>query len=218
MTNQKLKIGMFVAMFAIPIGLFIFLKVFGKNEYRLKILNPISSDCPRTSEDTMHRIPNFSFVSQEGKAITQQNFEGKIYVAEFFFTRCPDICKVMTSELSRVQDIFKDYPDVKILSHSVDPLADSVQVLKEYADFNKIDPNFWTLVTGDKQQIYQQAKCAYFIPVQTGTDGKIDFVHSDKLILIDKEKRIRGYYSGTSRDEVDRLITEIQVLLSEYKR
>lgn len=217
MNNQKLKIGMFVAMFAIPVALFIFLKVFGKNEYRLKIFNPVSSDCARISEDTMHRIPNFSFVSQSGKTITQKDFEGKIYVAEFFFTRCPDICKVMTSELSRVQDIFKEYPDVKILSYSVDPLGDSVQVLKEYAEQNNIDPNFWTLLTGDKQQIYQQAQCAYFIPVQTGTDGKIDFVHSDKLILIDKEKRIRGYYSGTSRDEVDRLITEIQVLLSEYK-
>ncbi len=217
--TPRLRAILVMSILLIPVFVFLFLKQFGKNEYHLALLNPQSADCPApVPPDTMHRIPPFSLLSQDGETITQRDFEGKIYITDFFFARCPDICKVMTSELYRVQDHFKNNPDIRILSHTVDPQNDTVAVLKDYAERNRYQKDFWHFVTGDKKTIYELARCAYFLPVQAGDGGKADFIHSDKLILVDKEKRIRGFYSGTNRDDVDKLILEIQVLLQEYKQ
>lgn len=203
----------------LPASAFLFLKGFGENEFALPILNPESGECPPNKVDGIHRIPAFSFINQDGQPFSDKELEGKIYVADFFFTRCPDICLTMSSELARVHEAMKKHDDVIILSHTVDPAFDSAQVLKAYAQRYGADTRQWIFVTGDKEAIYKQARCGYYISAKPATsDTELDFIHSDKLVLVDKEKRIRGYYSGTRREDVDRLITEIQVLLTEYKK
>lgn len=219
-TNQLLKAGALTLILVLPALAFLFLQGFGENEYALPILNPESEECtPNKGADGIHRVPAFSFINQDGQPFSDKNLEGKIYVTDFFFTRCPDICLTMSSELARVHEAMKKYSDVIILSHTVDPEFDSAQVLKAYAQRYGADTNRWIFVTGSKAAIYEQARCGYFIAAKPATSNTtLDFIHSDKLVLVDKEKRIRGYYSGTKREDVDRLITEIQVLLSEYKK
>ncbi|WP_448518277.1 SCO family protein [Rhodoflexus sp.] len=218
-TNQLLKAGALMLILVLPALAFLFLRGFGENEFALPILNPESGECAPNKVDGIHRIPSFSFINQDGLPFSEKDLEGKIYVTDFFFTRCPDICLTMSSELARVSEAVKNYPEVVILSHTVDPRYDSAQVLKAYAERYKANPNQWIFVTGDKAAIYEQARCGYYIAAKPATaDTEIDFIHSDKFVLVDKEKRIRGYYSGTRREDVDRLIMEIQVLLSEYKK
>lgn len=201
-----------------PAFVILFLHGFGENKFEIPVMNPSSPDCKATVVGGTHRIPPFRFTSQDGKEVTDKDFEGKVYIVDFFFSRCPDICPTMTAELVRVQEAFKDAEEVKMLSFSVDPAHDSVEVLKEYATKFAINTKQWSLVTGDKKEIYNMARCGYFISARENSSPiAVDFVHSDKVVLIDKEKRIRGYYSGTSRKEIDRLITEIQILLKEYQ-
>ncbi|MEH0155333.1 SCO family protein [Limibacter armeniacum] len=208
-----------------PVLIFGFLKLFGENKYALNMINPAelkvysmkAVNCESNEVDGVHRIPDFSFTNQDGKVITNKDYEGKIYVADFFFATCPDICIVMTSELLRVQEKYKDNPDVKILSHTVNPEHDTPKVLKEYAKSYGADTNMWNFVTGPKEAIYEQARCGYFVTAKPEENNPDDFIHSDKLILVDKENRIRGFYSGTDRDDVDRLITEINLLMQEYE-
>lgn len=218
-TNRLLKAGALTLILVLPALAFIFLRGFGENHFSLPVLNPESGECRPNKVDDIHRVPPFSFINQDGQPFSDKDLEGKIYVTDFFFTRCPDICLTMSSELARVSEVMKDKPDFVILSHTVDPAYDSAQVLKSYAQRYNADPKRWIFVTGDKAAIYEQARCGYYIAAKPATsDTEIDFIHSDKFVLVDKEKRIRGYYSGTRREDVDRLITEIQVLLSEYKK
>ncbi len=218
-TNQLLKAGALLLLLVLPALAFLFLRGFGENEFALPILNPESGECAPNKVDDIHRIPPFSFINQDGQPFSDKELAGKIYVTDFFFTRCPDICLTMSSELARVHEAMKNHPEVVILSHTVDPAFDSAQVLKAYAQRYGADTKRWIFVTGDKKAIYEQARCGYYIAAKPATsDTELDFIHSDKLVLVDKEKRIRGYYSGTRREDVDRLITEIQVLLAEYKK
>jgi len=189
-----------------------------KTKVGLEVLNPQSDSCPTNQVEGVHRIPAFALTSQTGQQFTDRDLAGKIYIANFFFTRCPDICLQMSSELTRVQTQFKANPLIRIVSHTVDPKHDSVAVLQQYAQRYNANPQIWTMLTGDKATIYELARCGYFVSAKAATsDLATDFIHSDKLVLIDKEKRIRGFYSGTKREEVDRLILEIRVLLTEYQ-
>ncbi len=216
--NLILKVGILLTLLAVPAFVILFLHGFGENKFEIPVMTPSSPDCKGNVAGGTHRIPPFKFTSQDGKEITEKDFEGKVYIVDFFFTRCPDICPTMTSELLRAQDAFKDFGNVKMLSFSVDPAHDTVAVLKEYTKKFGVDTNLWTFVTGDKKEIYDLARCGFFIASRENSSPiAVDFVHSDKVVLIDKEKRIRGYYSGTSRKEIDRLITEVQILLDEYK-
>ncbi len=170
------------------------------------------------SDTTFHAIPPFQFASSDGETITEKLTEGKIYVADFFFTTCPGICPLMSNQLKRVQEAFIDDPNILILSHTVDPDNDSLPVLKEYAKKYKAIKGKWYFLRGSQDQIYELAQKGYYISAledenETGTDR---FVHSDKLVLVDKQKHIRGFYNGTDAKDVDRLILEIKVLLSEY--
>lgn len=201
-----------------PAFVILFLHGFGENKFEIPVMNPSSPDCKPNAIGGTHRVPTFKFTSQDGKEVTDKDFEGKVYIVDFFFSRCPDICPTMTAELVRVQAAFKDFDEVGMLSFSVDPAYDSVEVLREYAKKFAINTKQWSLVTGNKKEIYEMARCGYFIAARENSSPiAVDFVHSDKVVLIDKEKRIRGYYSGTSRKEIDRLITEIQILLKEYQ-
>lgn len=210
----------------LPLLIFGFLKIFGDNEFRLDLINPAelqvydlkSVNCPAPAQGEVHRVPDFSFTNQSGQQVGMKDFEGKILVANFFFARCPDICVTMSSELLRVQERYKDSPDVHMLSHTVDPEHDTPAILQQYAQQYGIDTARWTLLTGDKQAIYEQARCGYFISAKPAAPQKVDFIHSDKVVLLDKQRRIRGFYSGTDREEVDRLITEIRLLQLEEQQ
>ncbi len=166
--------------------------------------------------DSIHTINNFSFINQEGKKVTQNDFNNKIYAANFFFTSCPGICKTLTKNLLLVQNEFIKDDDVMILSHSVTPDIDSVKKLKLYAsDFN-INSKKWFLVTGNKDSIYSIARKSYFADEDLGEKKSTnDFLHTENIVLIDKHKRIRGVYKGTSVLQIKDLINDIKQLEKE---
>lgn len=178
-------------------------------------INPKLVDESVQGVTKLHRVGSFSLTNQEGKTITEKNYEGKIYVADFFFVTCPTICPKMTKQMERVVEEFKSNNNILFLSHTVMPEHDSVPVLKEYATKHKINSDKWNLVTGDKKQIYDLARKTYFAAITEGDGGVDDFIHTENFVLIDKEKRIRGFYDGTSENDVDRLINDINTLLNE---
>ena len=170
-----------------------------------------------TFDTLYHTIPYFEFTNQDGKKVTRDDLLGHIYVADFFFVTCPTICPKMTGQMHRVYNEFKDNDDIAFLSHTVMPEADSVPVLKEYTDKLNVKTKKWKFVTGDKKQIYNLARKTYFAAVTEGDGGVNDFIHTENFVLVDKEKRLRGFYDGTSKKDVDRLIEDINALLYEYK-
>jgi protein SCO1/2 len=164
----------------------------------------------------IHSIPSFSFIDQNGKTITDKTFDDKIYIADFFFTTCPGICKKLTTNLTTVQKEFANDNNVLILSHSVTPDADSVSRLKEYAKQYGVISNKWYLVTGNKDSIYNIARQSYFADEDMGFQKNAnDFLHTENMLLIDKHKRIRGIYKGTSPLEIQDMIKDIKLLQQE---
>ena len=161
-------------------------------------------------------IPAFSFINQDGKEVNDSTFNGGIYVADFFFTSCPTICPKMKAELLRVYEAFKNEPRVKILSHTIDPEHDSVSVLNEYASRLQVTSDKWNFVTGDKDSIYTIAEY-YLCSAEEAPGEPGGYIHSGALVLIDHQKHIRGMYDGTKSEEVDLLIKDIPILLSEIK-
>jgi len=163
-----------------------------------------------------HKIPSFSFTDQEGATITDETFDNKIYVADFFFTTCPGICLKMTANMSVLQDEFKEDGDVLLLSHSVTPKADSVAVLKKYAVENGVISKKWHLVTGERSEIYDLGRNSYFVEEDLGeTKTDEDFLHTENFVLIDKNKHIRGIYNGLNKTAIQQLIADIQTLKQE---
>ncbi|KAA2219039.1 MULTISPECIES: SCO family protein [Maribacter] len=162
-----------------------------------------------------HTIADFALVNQNGDTITQEDYKDKIYIADFFFTTCPTICPIMTKNMASIQDKIGD--DVLLLSHSVTPQIDSVAQLKKYALEKGVDDSKWNLVTGDKKQIYELARKSYLAVKTDGDGGPFDMIHTENFILVDKKKRIRGFYDGTKVEEVERLLEDLQVLKSSYK-
>ncbi len=159
-----------------------------------------------------HRIADFSMLNQNGDTITQENYRDKIYVADFFFTTCPTICPIMTANLVEVQAALADDPEVLLLSHSVTPEIDSVAQLKKYAIEKGVNDAKWNLVTGDKKQIYELARKSYLAVQEDGDGGPFDMIHTENFILVDKQRRIRGFYDGTKEEEMDRLLSDIEIL------
>jgi len=219
--NSK-KVLLLGLLLIVPVLVFLMLKGFGTNHYDLRYYFPELNDDGEAlvvnGDTTFRKIPDFKFVSQKGETITQRELDGNIYVANFIFTSCEGICKKMTSQMTRVQDKFRNDPTVKIVSYTVDPERDSVEALQQYADLYNADPNKWYFLTGDKKEIYDLAQHGYLLPVQESNDGTVDFVHSEKFILVDRNKNVRGIYDGTDQKEVDRLITEITVLQHTYNK
>jgi len=159
-----------------------------------------------------HRIADFSLLNQNGDTITQENYRDKIYVADFFFTTCPTICPIMTANLVEVQAALANDPEVLLLSHSVTPEIDSVAQLKKYAIEKGVNDAKWNLVTGDKKQIYELARKSYLAVQEDGDGGPFDMIHTENFILVDKKRRIRGFYDGTKEEEMDRLLSDIEIL------
>ena len=191
-----------------------------KPKSQLPVYNPVDVN-PRLVDDAVkhisrdHKISDFQLVNQNGDTITQANFEEKIYVADFFFTRCQTICPIMAVNMSELQEYYKNDDDLKFLSHSVTPIIDSVSVLREYADKQKAISGKWEITTGKKAHIYELARKSYFAVLDEGDGGDQDFIHTEQFILVDKNKQIRGFYDGTDAEEIERIIKDIEVLKSE---
>jgi protein SCO1/2 len=159
-----------------------------------------------------HTIADFSFVNQNGEKITQKNYEGKIYVADFFFTTCGSICPKMTTNMVDIQTAIKNNPKILLLSHTVLPEIDSVAALKTYALKNGVIDAKWNLVTGDKKEIYTMARKSYLAVKMGKPEELFDMVHTENFILVDDKRRIRGFYDGTNKKEIQRLIEDIRFL------
>ena len=188
----------------------------GHNNFRkLPVIGPFEISI--NGDTVYHTIPHFELTNQEGKIISDKNTEGTIYVANFFFSTCKTVCPKMNEQVHRVQEAFKDIKDIHFLTFTVDPDNDTVAALAEYAKKMKADNSKWWFLTGPKDSIYQLAREGYLVPASLGETAN-DFFHSQDLILIDKEKRMRGIYDGTVPAEVDTLIDEIKVLMKEYEK
>lgn len=216
MKKNKFQTGILIALLILPVFLYLIISNDSKGTYfALPILGP--RDVAENGDTIYHTIKAFSFVDASGAKVSEVDFDSSIYIADFVFTKCEGICPVMTREMSRVQEYYKTNNTVKMLSHSVDPEYDKGVVLTDYADKYNAIPGKWFFVTGDVKQIYDMAVHSYFVTAGT-EESDIGFVHSEKLVLIDKQKRIRGFYDGTNKEDVERLILEINVLLQEYER
>ncbi|NER14157.1 SCO family protein [Leptobacterium flavescens] len=175
-----------------------------------------SADFTPQWEKGIHRIPDFSFINQNGKEITNNTYKGKIYIADFFFTICPGICPKLTKNMYQLQEAYGKDDQVMLLSHSVMPWVDTVETLKEYAKNNRVDPAKWNLVTGNKEQLYEIAREGYFADEDfTRTQDENKFIHTENFILVDGEGFIRGVYNGTLEIEVQRLMRHIEILKKE---
>ena len=168
------------------------------------------------SLETFHRISPFKLINQEGDIITEKSFEGKIYVVDFFFTSCPGICPKMTDNMMGLQEEFLNDNDVLLLSHSVTPTRDSVEILKRYAEDKGILSHKWHIVTGDEQEIYRLGRKDYFVEEDLGLEKEEDdFLHTENFVLIDKNRHIRGIYNGLNKTSISQLITDIRTLKKE---
>jgi protein SCO1/2 len=165
-----------------------------------------------------HTIADFSLTNQNGKMVTQKDYENKIYIADFFFTTCPTICPIMTKNMAGLQDKIMDDKEVMLLSHSVTPDIDSVPQLKKYALEKGVDDRKWNLVTGDKKEIYELARKSYLAVKTDGDGGPYDMIHTENFILVDKERRIRGFYDGTNTEAMEKLLSDLEILKASYKK
>ena len=192
-------------------------------EKKLPIYNPamvneelVDSTIQHIARD--HTIADFSFTNQNNQIVTQKDYEGKIYIADFFFTTCPTICPIMQDNMVLVQNRFKNDPNVKLLSHTVMPHIDSVPVLKAYAIEKGVIDSKWNLVTGDKKDIFYIARKSY-LAVKTESEAEIyDMVHTENFILVDEKRRIRGFYDGTKTEDIERLMEDVQFLSDELNK
>jgi len=163
-----------------------------------------------------HKINDFVLTNQNGELISQEFYQNKIYVADFFFTTCPDICPIMTENMGYLQSELKNQTDVLLVSFSVTPNVDSVDVLRSYADLKKVDDAKWNLFTGSKKEIYELARKSFLVAKNDGDGGKYDMIHTENFVLVDKESRIRGFYDGTNEDEMKKLLVDITILKQTY--
>jgi len=162
-----------------------------------------------------HIISDFSLINQNGKTITQEDYKNKIYVADFFFTTCQTICPIMTDHMVQVQNKLKNDSTIMLLSHSVTPEIDSVAQLKKYALKKGVDDTKWNLVTGEKKEIYKLARKSYLAVKTSGNGDEYDMIHTENFVLVDKKKRIRGFYDGTDDLEIQQLLKDIEILKRE---
>lgn len=162
-----------------------------------------------------HTIGDFELYNQNGDTITQEFYQDKIYIADFFFTTCVTICPIMTDHMLQIQEKIKDDPEIFLLSHTVFPKTDSVPVLKTYAMEKGVRDEKWNLVTGKKKEIYDLARKSYLASKSDGNGGPYDVIHTENFVLVDKEKRIRGFYDGTDPKAIENLMEDIKILKAE---
>ena len=166
----------------------------------------------KVNKEQSHFVSDFELINQNGDTITNKDYENKIYVVDFFFTRCGSICPIMTNNMKKIQDKFLENDNLMLLSISVTPNIDNVETLKKYAKSKGVINSKWNIATGNKKHIYELARKSYFAVLKKGDGGLQDFIHTPNFILIDKKKQIRGIYDGTDDKEIKRVINDIKTL------
>jgi protein SCO1/2 len=202
-----------IIFIAIPVMTFAVVTMLQSKYEKLPVYNSFLNT--NKKDNTPHFIQPFNFTNQDGKNFSNADIINKIYVADFFFTSCLSVCPRMTANLKLVQDAFKNDDNVVIVSFTVDPETDTTQRLQRYAKHFSINTNKWNLLTGDKKEIYKLARESFYVSASDGDGSAGDFIHSDKLVLVDKQKQIRGYYTGTDKNSVEELIHDIKKLENE---
>ncbi len=180
--------------------------------YNPSDFNPELVDVSLHNTNKNHTVGDFELINQNGDTITQDHYKDKIYVVDFFFTSCPTICPIMTTNMAELQNEFLKNEDIMFLSLSVTPAIDSISVLKKYAKENDVIDSKWNITTGNKKHIYELARKSYFAVVEQGDGGLQDFIHTPNFILVDKKKQIRGMYDGTNNKEIERLVNDMRIL------
>jgi len=218
--KSKLTIIFLIVFSAISLPIFYNLLQVDK---KLKVyspadVNPSLVDVSLKHITKNHAISDFELINQNGEIITNSNYKNKIYVADFFFTRCQTICIAMAYNMSELQEYYKNDTDIMFLSHSVTPVIDSVSVLKEYAGRKGVIDAKWNVTTGVKKHIYELARKSYFAVLEDGDGGENDFIHTEQFVLVDKERRIRGYYDGTEKKDMEKLKKDVALLKLEYTK
>ncbi len=192
-----------------------------KRDPKLKVYQP-SDVNPKLVDESVrnyeleHSVGEFELFNQDADTIGLQSVDGKIYVADFFFTTCGNICPKMTTQMKILHDFYLEDEDIMFVSHTVYPEVDSISVLRDYADKYQINSDKWLLLTGEKEVIYDLARKSYFAVLTEGDGGERDFIHTENFMLMDKKQRIRGYYDGTLPEDMERLKRDIQILRLEY--
>jgi protein SCO1/2 len=218
------RIIFLIVFFAI--GVTITFYIIQPEEKTLPVINPVDVEPEMVDRDVLmkrngygHKIADFAFLNQNGEEITQDFVKNKVYVAEYFFTTCGSICPIMNKQMKRVQAAYSDNEGLKILSFTVDPEVDTVEQMKRYAVGHQANDQQWQFLTGEKQDLYALARKSFFVlkPAEAENlgDAGSDFIHTNNFVLVDRKKRIRGYYDGTSVTSVDSLIHDIGRLLKE---
>ncbi len=215
-TSEVKKVLVLLALLVVPGLVLIFLS---KAEHNFEILPYLGEPeiiylADGSADTTFHTVPNFHLINQEGEDVSFADFEGKIIVADFFFTTCPTICPIMTKQLTRLQWLLEDaaYRDVHFLSFTVNPKNDTPEVLKVYAKEQGADLSRWTFITGDQEAIFELGFEGFLLSTQEDELAPGGFLHSSMFVLLDRERHIRGFYDGTSTKEVDDLVTDIKML------
>lgn len=218
--QQVLILGL---LLLVPVLAFLFLYGFGTNHFALRTYYPVRVDSTQAGgkwqRDTVfHRVSSFKLRTQTAKWLTQRDLDSSVYVASFFFATCPRVCPRLNAQLQRVQEKYRREPRVKLVSHTVDPLHDSVAVLAEYAEQFGAIRGKWYFLTGPKDTLNRLALEEYKVaaPGPATIAPGPGLIHSQRLVLVDRDKNIRGVYDGLDPREVDRLMTEIRILLYTY--
>jgi protein SCO1/2 len=215
---------LFAITLILVVGVFVAYYFSQPKEKPLPIINPIDLNEEMVDPELLrigqgHTIGSFSFRDQNGLKITDKTVKGKVYVVEYFFTTCGTICPKMNMQMQRVQAAYKGDNRIKILSFTVDPDTDSVEQMKRYAKQHGANDQQWHFLTGEKADLYALARKSFFVlkPAEAENQGDVgsDFIHTNNFVLVDQRMRIRGYYDGTSTEEVDKLIRDMQRLLEE---
>jgi|TARA_B110000444_G_scaffold197872_1_gene188880 protein SCO1/2 len=198
--------------------IFIFTSCNQVSKKQLPIFNPTDFNSKLVDKSVRkisknHTVRDFNLINQNGVNITSKDYENKIYVVDFFFTKCPSICPIMTDNMLQIQQEFIKNKDIMLLSISVTPELDSIEVLKNYAIEKGVIDAKWNITTGSKKHIYELARKSYFAVLEQGDGGLQDFIHTPNFILVDAKKQIRGIYDGTEEKEISKIINDINILI-----
>lgn len=203
----------------VPLAGYLIVDHYGKNVVHVppyliaERVDTIVKDGKTTYDTVYHQVKDFTLTNQLGEKVSLYDIENRIVVVDFFFTSCPTICPTLTRNLKMVQEAYNKHDTlIQILSLTVDPERDTAQKLKAYADKYSIDPKNWWLLTGDKKEIYDLARYEFFVNAVQGDGGPDDFIHTEKFVVIDKDRYIRGYYNGLDTNDVRRMVNDIAVL------
>lgn len=218
----KKSVPTLVIMAVFSVGMIFAIYTLLTPEKKLPVFNPADVNPKLVDKSVInitrnHKVADFKLINQNGEIVTQNDYKDKIYVADFFFTRCMTICPVMTNNMGKLQEVFKNDDEIKFLSLSVTPEMDSIPILKEYAVKKGVIDAKWNITTGDKKHIYELARKSYFAVLDEGDGGLQDFIHTENFILVDKKRQIRGFYDGTDTKDIERLILDIKILQNESK-